>query len=206
MKYPVLAGLAFLLPLSMQAGQPVKEVAPVYSPFDKGNMELQIGTGAFFSIKTNGSATKPDIADVDVSLNVGWMLNTPSGDAWYSGNFEFLIEAFGGVIVDGPGDGLGGLALRLRYNFVQPGAKLVPYFQIGAGGVYSDISDDPVQRLVGQEFEFNLQAAVGLRYFIGERTAIFGEFGWRHISNADTADRNVGFNALGGVVGVSMFF
>jgi lipid A 3-O-deacylase len=206
MKAHTILAAALLLPFTLHAGKQVKEVTPVFSPFDKGNMELQLGAGAFFSIKTGNSASKPDLTDVDASVRLGWMLNTPVGDQWYSGNLEFLAEAFGGVVVDGPGDGLGGLTLLLRYNFVQPGAKLVPYFQIGAGGILNDIHKEEHQRLVGQDFEFNLQAAFGLRFFLNERTAIFGEFGYRHISNADNAERNVGLNSLGGLVGVSYFW
>lgn len=183
----------------------MKEPAPVETPFDKGKMELQVGAGAFFSINTDGGS-KPEINDADLNLRLGWMLTTPSGDSWCRGNFEFLVEAFGALVFEGPGDGMAGVTLLLRYNFVQPDAKLVPYFQIGAGGLWNNIHNDVSQRLIGQEFEFNLQAAFGVRYMLNERAAIFGEFGIRHISNANSADRNIGLNSVGGLVGMSWFF
>ena len=94
----------------------------------------------------------------------------------------------------------------MRYNFIQPNARLVPYFQIGGGGLYIDSYKDQSQRLIGQAFEFNLQAALGLRYLINDKWAICIEGAYRHISNADLAPRNIGLNSVGGFAGVSYFY
>ncbi len=205
----------FLLGFATMASMPLahagheivdtKTVAPIASPFDGGMREFQISAGAFFSLN-NGGEKRPTINDVDGSLRLGWMLYSPKGDGFLRGNCELLIEAFGAGIVEGPGSGMGGATLLFRYNFVQPQARWVPYFQVGAGGVYNDIHEDQQQRLIGRSFEFNLQAGVGLRYLCSERCAIFAEFDYRHISNADTADRNLGLNSLGGLLGASIFF
>ena len=182
-----------------------KEPVPVSTPFDKGRMEFQIGAGAFSSFGSF-SDKRPHLVDVDVALRLGWMLNTPSGDGFFRGNCEFLVEAFGAAVVEGPGDGFGGLTLLLRYNFVQPDSRCVPYFQIGAGGVYNDVYKETPQRLMGRAFEFNLQAGFGVRCFVAENCAVFVEADYRHISNADSADRNLGLNSVGGYIGVSYFF
>lgn len=173
----------------------------VFDPFVKGSHEIQVLAGTFFSF-----SHEPDLDYAIGTLRAGWMLSTPHGDGFFRGNCEFLIEAFGGGIFEGPGDGLVGATLLLRYNFVQPGASVVPYFQVGAGGLYSDAHEDENQRLIGSAFEFNLQASLGFHFFVSERCAITLEGGYRHISNANLADRNVGVDSIGGQVGVSFFY
>jgi outer membrane protein W len=116
------------------------------------------------------------------------------------------LQLFGGPIFEGPGDGLGGATILLRYNFVQPDAKWVPYIQIGAGVAYSDVYKDQSQRLIGQAWEWDLEAALGIRYFFNDRWSANLQAGYRHISNADSADRNVGLNSIGGTVGLGYHF
>jgi lipid A 3-O-deacylase len=184
---------------------PGKETkAVIFDPFEKGNHEFQLGVSYNFSFNT-GTDIRPDVDDVDLHLRMGWMLTSPAGSGCFRGNWEFLAEVFGGGIVEGPGDVIAGLTLLFRYNFVQPDAKWVPYFQLGVGGVYTDI-DDPVQRLIGQDFSFNLQAGLGVRYMSSERMAWYLEATIRHFSNANQADRNLGLNQVGAQVGVSWFW
>jgi lipid A 3-O-deacylase len=186
-----------------QAGQPIesKQVVSSAFPFEKGDHEFQALLGAFYSFNHS-----PSMGYAIGSVRLGWMLSTPSGEGFCRGNTEFLLEAFGGGIFEGPGSYLAGGTLLLRYNFVQPESKWVPYFQIGAGGLYSDASKDQNQRLIGSEFEFNLQGGLGLRYFVSERCAVVLEAQYRHISNASLASRNVGVDALGGMLGISLFY
>ena len=182
------------------AGSPMGK-QPVFDPFAKGAHELQIQAGTYFEF-----SHEPKIDFADVAVRYGVMLNSAEGDGFLRGNFEFLGEAFGAVIFDGPGDGIAGLTLMLRYNFVQPGAKLVPYFQIGAGGAWNNVHSDSSQRILGSQFTFNLQSAIGLRYFLCENVALTVEAGWIHLSNASLSDRNLGLNGAGGALGVSWFF
>lgn len=210
-KFLSAAALLSLAVGAVQAGQPVVQDGKTsknvveFSPFEKGNKEFQLGIGYNFSLN-GGSDKRPDTQDLDLHLRLGWMLTSPAGDGFCRGNWELLAEAFGAAITEGPGDVIFGGTVLLRYNFVQPDAKWVPYFQIGAGGVYSDISDDPVQRQIGQDFSFNLQAALGVRYMLSNHSALFVEGGYRHLSNADSADRNLGLNSLGVQVGASWFW
>ena len=186
---------------------PGKETKAVVepSPFEKGRHEFQLGLGYNFAINSD-TATRPDIQDLNLYARYGWMLTSPSGGGIFRGNLELLAELFVGGVTSGPGDIMAGASLLLRYNFVQENSKWVPYFQIGVGGVYSDIYEDKVQRLVGQAIEFNLQGGFGLRYLINNHLAAYLEANYRHISNADTADRNNGLNSIGVQAGVSWFF
>jgi hypothetical protein len=186
------------------AGQEISgktPVAPETSPFDKGRMELQIGAAGFHSIKFG-----PNIDDIGGVARLGWMLSDVGGSGFFRGNLEFLVAAQVTGIVEGPGEVIASGALLLRYNFVQSGSALVPYFQLGVGGAYSDMHEDLSQRLLGSEWSFHLEAGLGLRYLCSDRCALFAEFTYRHISNGDSADRNLGLNSIGGAVGVSLFF
>jgi lipid A 3-O-deacylase len=172
-------------------------------PFELGAKEFQIMAGPFYSFSKGATTFNFAL----ISLRIGWMVSPLIlNDGPLRGTFELLGDAVGGPIYDGPGSGLGGALLHLRYNYVQPGARWVPYLQAGVGGVYSDASQDRNQRLVGSEFEFCIQAGGGLRCLINERWAINGEVLYTHISNANLGDRNVGVNAVGGTFGVSFFF
>jgi hypothetical protein len=186
---------------AVDLGKNAKEVVLEASPFDRDRHEFQALGGAFFSFTHS-----PNLNYAIGTLRLGCMLNSPSGSGVFRGNTECLIDIFGGPIWEGPGDGLAGATLLLRYNFVQPQAVIVPYAQIGVGGLYSDAAEDHEQRLIGSHWEFNLQASVGLRWFCTQRCAFTLEGGYRHISNGNLADRNTGVDSLGGMLGVSVFF
>jgi hypothetical protein len=188
------------------AGHEVVSKAPieVSSPFDKGRLELQAGGTYSHTLRTGES--RPHVQDVGGLVRVGWMLSNVSGDGFFRGNCEFLLEGGASSVVEGPGNELASAVMLFRYNFVQPDSKWVPYFQLGAGGTYSDMHNDESQRLLGSAWSFNLQAGLGFRYLCSDRCAVFLEANYCHISNADTADRNIGINSIGGVVGVSLFY
>jgi len=176
-----------------------------HSPFAKGQMEFQALTGAFFSFSPD-SSDRPDINHSLTSWRIGWMLNDPTGTGFFRGNSELLLEGFFGKVFEGAGDYLGGATLQLRYNFVQPDARFVPYIQIGAGGFYSDIYKDQSQRLIGKSVSINLQTAIGIRYLLSDTWALSLEGGYRHVSNPGTSERNRGLDSLGMQLGFCRFF
>lgn len=187
-------------------GTEIVEKNPVVveeTPFDQGRLEYQSSSGAYFSI---GGSDRPTLNYSVTNLRLGVMLNTPEGEGFFRGNFELLVQGFYASVFDGPGDYFAGASVLLRYNFVQPGARLVPYFQIGVGAAYNDIYKDMEQRLIGQAWEINLEAALGLRFFLNDRWHLNLEGGYRHLSNADMADRNTGLDSLGATAGLGYHF
>ncbi|MES2309908.1 MAG: acyloxyacyl hydrolase [Verrucomicrobiota bacterium] len=176
------------------------------SPFQEGNMSFEAMAGPFFSPITGKSGTRPDFDFVSTSLRLGWMLSTPGEtETWNRGNWEALLDLQTSGIFNGAGNVMVGPALLLRYNFVQPDWKWVPYVQIGGGVVYTDAYQDQNQRLIGQAVEFTPQAAAGFHYFLNQNWSLNAELSFMHVSNANMASRNVGVNALGGMVGFSYF-
>ena len=134
------------------------------------------------------------------------MLSDPHGSSVLAGNFEFLLQAFGGPIFEGPGSGVGGAAMIIRYNFVQPGTRLVPFVQGGAGGIYSDISDTTSQELLGSNLNFNLETAIGIKYLMNRKWSVILEMDYRHVSDAGITTRNDGLDSIGGTIGLGYLF
>lgn len=203
---PLVAITALLLPHAEAGTRMVSDkriVATISSPFDAGKLELQSATGAYYSV---GHSSQPTLNYSSSSLRLGVMLNSPSGDGWMRGNWEPMIQLFGGSSFEGPHGSLGGAALVLRYNFVQPDARWVPYVQIGVGAVYNNIYKDHAQRSIGQAWELDLEAVVGIRYFFCESWSANLEGGYRNIANMGMNDRDVGLNSLGAGIGLGYHF
>jgi lipid A 3-O-deacylase len=189
----------------MRGGDEQHSVAVAQSKdwFDSGAMEVELMTGVVGA---------PIVGDhisyhyTDTELRLGWMLTSPRGSGFLRGNLELLANAGGGGIFEGPGSVFGSAGAMLRYNFVQPGARLMPYFQGGAGAFVSDISENTRQEDIGGTFEADLKAAIGTKFFICRNWSLNTELFFEHVSNADTQTRNVGINALGGLFGISRHF
>lgn len=199
---PVSAGTAAYS--SKQVTQPRVEV---FDPFRAGGMEFELSAGHFWSVGTKGTIRRPDTEWIMGSARLGWMLNSPSCSGMFRGNWEFLFGAFGDYFYDGPGNYFVGADLNLRYNFVQPNATVVPFIQIGAGGAYGDWADEaPEQGLIGSDWNWELQGALGVRWMLNERLALVTYAQWQHFSNGGSTANNRGLNGVGAMAGLSWFF
>jgi hypothetical protein len=184
-----------------------EELPPRPTQFSiKDRLSLQLVTGSLFSTKLfNGHEHTLDYWQTN--LRLGCALNQPEPEeSFFRGNFEALLEITGSIIYRGPGTYLAGATALLRYNFVQPDARFLPYVQAGAGIVFNDIYKDQSQDAVGQAIEFTPQASLGVRYLIHPNWSLDAEAMFHHISSANLSDRNDGINALGGFIGVTYFF
>ncbi len=191
-----------------QLSCPVTTAVAPFDPFVKGRNEVNLVGGYFYSpvMATGG---RPVLKYVQGDLMFGWMLTSPApglGCDWLRGNWEVVANLFGANSVDGPSGFMAGGRLLFRYNFVQPRARLVPFIQLGGGGLGDNIYKNYDQRVVGSGFEFTLVADGGVRYFITPTVAAFLMADFEHVSNANTACRNLGVNAVGGMAGVGFFF
>ena len=177
------------------------------SPYRQGAWEIQGMAGTYWDLEVYNM--QPTFDYVLESLRIGYMVINPMGDGLGGGNFELLLEGVGGEFFRGPADYLVGGNFLFRWNFVQvPYPKWVPYFEIGAGGVYHNAGnvDTTHESILASNVEAMLHAGIGMRYHLNERWAIDGEFGYRHISDANTSKHNLGLNSLGGQLGASYFF
>lgn len=172
----------------------------------KGVREIEVLGGAFTSVNY-ATRKRPQFDFALATVREGWMLNNVRSGIFF-GNEEFLLDAFAGSILKGPGTVMAGATLILRHNFItRAGAFFTPYYQMGVGGLYSDAADaDRVQFGIGTTFEFNLQATLGARWRIDPVWAVHTELGYRHISNAGLDSRNGGVDAVGGFIGLGRTF
>ena len=169
--------------------------------FRSGQWEASFAAGPLFSPMVLPK-NRPVVNYALGSLQLGYMLTSPEGGGLFRGNLEFVPEGFGAGVFGGDGSYVAGGTFWMRYNFVTPGSRLVPYAQAGVGFTFMDID----HRYDGQNFNFNVDAAAGLRWFFSERWAMNLEYRFQHISNANMGQHNIGINADGPMLGVSWFF
>ena len=174
-------------------------------PFSKGNVELEfLGGGASSSLYPG--ARRPRITFVEGDVRVGMIVSDTVGCSFYRGNFEILLDGFAAGITDGPGNWLVGGRVFGRYNFTQPGGRIVPYLQAYGGALGNDIYRDHTQKIIGGGFEFTTGVSVGLHILISRNFGLLLEGGYQRVSNADIYPRNAGLNTLGAQAGFFYFF
>jgi hypothetical protein len=175
--------------------------------FAKHHGSLQVMGGAYFCPVGLGPRVTPRFNFAPIDVRLGCMLYSPCpDDCCLRGNIEAILDLTTAPIFRGPGSIVIGPTVLLRYNFVQPDCRLIPYLQGGGGFIYNDAYRDETQRALGQAGEFYLQATAGLHFLVAPHWSLDAEGGYVHISNAGTNERNGGINALGGSIGLTYFF
>jgi opacity protein-like surface antigen len=169
--------------------------------FASGRYEAAFSSGVLFS-PVGTPRNRPVINYTMTGVQLGWMPGGVHGSGLLRGSFEVAGEGFGSAIFEGPGSYVAGVTTWVRYNFVPPRWRFVPYVQGGAGVVSTDID----RGIVGQPFNFNLDLGVGVRYFIAPRWSVNLEYRYQHISNANLGKSNIGINSQGPILGMSYFF
>jgi hypothetical protein len=168
--------------------------------FRHGTQSFSVSAGATYGLAILGSREAHDLALM--SLTYGHMLGHVCGEGhWYRGNPELRLELFGGAQFSPSTDGLVGLTPHLRYNFAT-GTRWIPFLDTGAGVTATGIGPPDLS----DTFQFNLQAVIGVHWFIKENVALTLESRYLHFSCADIHKPNNGVNTLGGMLGITFFF
>jgi Lipid A 3-O-deacylase (PagL) len=140
-----------------------------------------------------------------ITFRVGKILNCGIEEGGLRGFLEPILEVKGGPSFSIGHGFVGGSAL-LRYNFVQPQCRIVPYIQAGVGLQYNDAYVDNSQNALGQGLEYTAQGQIGLRYFVTHNLSLDVEAGYEYITNLGQSARNGGINGVGGSVGLTYYF
>ena len=168
--------------------------------FKPGTQSINLSTGAGYGVRIFGGRESHDL--VLTSLSYGDMIGSVKGAGhWYRGNWEFRGELFSGAQFSPTEDWLVGLTPHLRYNFAT-GTRWIPYVDAGAGVSATSIGPPDLSHY----FEFNLQAATGVRWFIRDNIALGIEVRYLHMSCADINRPNLGLNNVNGMAGITWFF
>ena len=127
------------------------------------------------------------------------------GDTWLRGYNQFYVSAMAEPILQGIENHYFGMNFGMRYNFVQPGSRFVPYFSGGLGLGWID-SHAEIPGGQGQDFTFNILTAAGISYSINDHWKISVGALYQHLSNGGQTDPNPSLNLFGPQVGVNYSF
>ena len=150
---------------------------------------IELGSGCTWSNVRHGN---PNAAYtiVPVSLTASLKLDDVSlGDvAWgiFRGYSEFYFRGDYQQIVHGPENHYEGIMVGPRYNFVQPGWKIIPYVEGGVGLGFAD--SNPEASGLGQDFNFTFMAGAGAKYLINDNWYARLGVEYQHISNAGLSE------------------
>jgi opacity protein-like surface antigen len=212
---------ALLAPaLSLHAGDDTKTVVPAdvcaqsCAKNDK-IWSLEVGSGVQFSNVRESHLDGYTMVPANITL--GLKLDDVSLDNFLGGYFrgysEFLFQGFGYAITHGPESRIIGFNVGPRYNFVQPGWKVVPYVEglVGLGFADSDPTVDGSGNPhgLGQDFNFTFGVGGGFRYDICENWFVRAGIDYTHFSNAglsEPAHPNRAIDALGPQVSIGTRF
>jgi lipid A 3-O-deacylase len=150
---------------------------------------IELGSGALFSNVRSG---EPNAAYTiaPISLTASLKIDDVSLDheLWgiLRGNTEFFFRGDYDYITRGPESHYEGLIVGPRYNFVQPGWKVIPYIEAGVGFVFADAQAE--RGGLGQDFNFTFTVGAGAKYQITD--CWFARLGveYQHVSNAGLSE------------------
>jgi hypothetical protein len=135
-------------------------------------------------------------------LSTRYRVTDTSGPLFLRGNLELSIGPIATAIVNGPESYFAGALTGFRYNFVQPRARLIPYFELrGALG----LSDSKKRyKTLQSDATFSYLIGTGLRYQINPRWSFDVGAVDQHLSTGFFASRDYGVDSLGINVGIEL--
>ncbi len=175
---------------------------PVVTGLAKGTRELSLASGYTYTHRrTDAHTTK--LTGVPMILGGGVVATDPLGTSWYRGQMTVGGEVQFTQYVEPLTTYLVALTPTAKYTFLVSD-RLRPYVEVGAGLVWTDLGDRIPEK--GSQFNFNLQVGAGLSYVLTPATSVNASYRFQHISNAGTAEPNLGIDAGVMLIGISKFF
>jgi opacity protein-like surface antigen len=180
----------FSLPRAV-AGTDMKDVTPssaCCTDTDK-DWTLELGSGASWSNVRSGQPNQAYTV-IPIHLTASLKLDDVSLDNYLGGVVrgysEFFFRGDYEQIVHGPENHFEGLMVGPRYNFVQPGWKIIPYVEGGVGIGFAD--SNPMAGGLGQDFNFTFEAGAGAKYNLCKDFYVRLGVEYQHVSNAGLSE------------------
>ena len=190
------------------AGTDMSSVTPALAT--EKDWTIELGSGATWSNVRSGQPNQ-SYTIVPITLTASLKLDDVGLDnylgGWLRGYSEFYFRGDYEQIVHGPENHLEDFIVGPRYNFVQPGWKLIPYAEGGVGIAFAD--SDPKLGGLGQDFNFTFTVGVGAKYLISDSWFVRAGVEYQHVSNAGLSEpefANHPIDALGPKVSVGYSF
>jgi lipid A 3-O-deacylase len=174
---------------------------PSENDLNAPNFEASVESAFLFSIL--GNPHRYQIGAEFLTARMRWGIN--ESDSWLRGYNQFYGLAMAEPIFSGPENHYFGFSTGMRYNFVRPNWRLVPYISGGVGLGWID-SHATIPGAQGQDFTFNILTAVGVTYEISERWKLNVGALYEHLSNAGQTSPNPSTNLLGPQIGLNYSF
>ena len=177
-------------PDTAPSGKDMKEMTPPAcdSCTDK-DWTLELGSGAFWSNVRSGEPNQA-YTIIPITLTASLKLDDVSLDHQFGGILrgysEFFFRGEYDQIVHGPENHYEGFMAGPRYNFVQPGWKVIPYVEGGVGFDFADSA--PQLGGLGQDFNFTFMVGAGAKYCITQDFFVRLGVEYQHLSNAGLSD------------------
>ncbi len=169
---------------------------------------IELGSGVEWSNVRAGTYAGYRIEPIE--LTAALAVDDVSLDNFLGGVFrgytEFLFRGQYDNIDKGPEDRYAGILVGPRYNFVQPGWKIIPYVE-GTVGVGFATSRPELGGL-GQDFNFTFEVGAGAKYQINCDWSVRLGVQYQHMSNAGLSApaKNNPIDALGPIVSLGYSF
>ena len=183
---------------------PGTDTSSVATAFDAVNPpQWEIAAKSAYLLGVFGNPHSYEIGAEFLEARIRWGVR--QDDSWLRGYNQFYVLAMAEPIFRGPENHYFGLSFGVRYNFVRPNTRLIPYFSGGAGLGWID-SHANISGAQGQDFTFNILTAAGLAYKIDDHWKAEVGLLYQHLSNAGQSDPNPSLNLLGPQVGLTYSF
>ena len=169
--------------------------------FNPRPFEVALETGYLF-----GAINPPTDYQIGAAFLTGrirW--GVVRSESWLRGYHQFYVSAIAEPIFKGIENHYFGFNLGMRYNFVQPGCRFVPYISGGVGAGWID-SHPEIPGGQGQDFTFNILSAAGISYIVNDHWKIDVGALYQHLSNGGQTDPNPSLNMFGPQVGLTCSF
>ena len=168
---------------------------------DPPRWEIAVESGYLLGVA--GNPDSYEVAPQFITGRVRW--GVLERDDWLRGYNQFYLTAEAQPIVRGVETFYYGLNFGLRYNFVRPNSRIIPYVSGGLGLGWIDSHPDK-RGSQGQDFTFNILTAIGVTYKIDNQWSISVGVLYEHFSNGGQTDPNPSLNLLGPQLGLNYSF
>jgi hypothetical protein len=192
--------IAIGLASSVRAGSESAPPQRVIDPLDAPSFEMAAETS--YLLGTFGNPNSYEIGAQFITAR--WRIAATKSDSWLRGYHQFYVLGMAEPVFRGPENHYFGISTGFRYNFVQPGARWIPYISGGVGLGWIDSTDTFGGQ--GQDFTFNVLSAAGISYKLNNHWKASGGILYQHLSNGGQTDPNTSLNLFGPQVGLTYSF
>ena len=171
------------------------------SPLDAPRFEVAIESA--YLLGFINSPHSYEIGAEFLTARIRW--GVVQSDSLMRGYNQFYFSAVAEPIFRGIENHYFGINFGMRYNFVRPTTRFIPYISGGVGLGWID-SRSNIPGAQGQDFTFNILTAAGVSYKMNDHWKLDAGILYQHLSNGGQTDPNPSLNLLGPQIAASYSF